>query len=90
MEGKIPLKEISASVLGADLMRLGEEIEKMKRLGVRWLHLDHMDGHFVPNISFGPAFVEAIRRESDLFLDVETRLPWRPTRGSLTSPSYLV
>ncbi len=70
MEGKIPLREISASVLGADLMRLGEEIEKMKQLGVRWLHLDHMDGHFVPNISFGPAFVEAIRRESDLFLDV--------------------
>lgn len=70
MEGKIPLKEISASVLGADLMRLGEEIEKMKQLGVRWLHLDHMDGHFVPNISFGPAFVEAIRSESDLFLDV--------------------
>ena len=61
---------ISASVLGADLLRLGEEIEMAERAGVQWLHLDHMDGHFTPNVSFGPDFVRAIRKKTDLFLDV--------------------
>lgn len=61
---------LSPSVLGADLMRIGEEIEKAERLGVRWLHLDNMDGHFAPNITFGPDFVRAIRKKTKLFLDV--------------------
>ena len=61
---------ISPSVLGADLMRLGEEIELVEKLGLEWLHLDNMDGHFTPNISFGPDFVRAIRKKTDLFLDV--------------------
>ena len=61
---------ISPSVLGADLMRLGEEIELVEKLGLKWLHLDNMDGHFTPNISFGPDFVRAIRKKTDLFLDV--------------------
>lgn len=61
---------IAPSVLGADLLRLGEEIELVERLGLKWLHLDNMDGHFTPNISFGPDFVRAIRRKTDLFLDV--------------------
>lgn len=62
--------EISPSVLGADLLRLGEEIKLVERLGLKWLHLDHMDGHFVPNISFGPDFVAAMRKQTELFLDV--------------------
>lgn len=62
--------EISPSVLGADLLRLGEEIKLVEKLGLKWLHLDHMDGHFVPNISFGPDFVAAMRKQTDLFLDV--------------------
>lgn len=61
---------IAPSVLGADLLRLGEEIEMVERLGLKWLHLDNMDGHFTPNISFGPDFVRAIRKKTDLFLDV--------------------
>ena len=65
---------LSPSVLGADLMCLGEEIEKAERLGVRWLHLDNMDGHFAPNISFGPDFVRAIRKKTNLFLDVHLML----------------
>ena len=66
--------EISPSVLGADLMRLGEEIKLVEKLGITWLHLDHMDGHFVPNISFGPDFVSAMRKETRLFLDVHLML----------------
>ena len=66
--------EISPSVLGADLMRLGEEIKLVEKLGITWLHLDHMDGHFVPNISFGPDFVSAMRKETSLFLDVHLML----------------
>ena len=65
---------ISPSVLGADLMRLGEEIELVERLGLAWLHIDNMDGHFVPNISFGPDAVAAIRRKTKLFLDVHLML----------------
>ena len=66
--------QISPSVLGADLMRLGEEIELVERLGLAWLHIDNMDGHFVPNISFGPDAVAAIRRKTKLFLDVHLML----------------
>ena len=66
--------EISPSVLGADLMRLGEEIKMAESLGIHWLHLDNMDGHFAPNISFGPDFVRAIRRQTNLFLDTHLML----------------
>ena len=68
------MKTISASVLGADLMNLGAEIRRAEQLGVTWLHLDQMDGHFVPNISFGPDFVAAMRKTTDLFLDVHLML----------------
>ena len=66
--------EISPSVLGADLMNLGNEIRRVEELGIGWLHLDHMDGHFVPNISFGPDFVSAMRKQTKLFLDVHLML----------------
>ena len=66
--------EISPSVLGANLMCLEEEIRRVEELGIGWLHLDHMDGHFVPNISFGPDFVSAMRKQTKLFLDVHLML----------------
>lgn len=66
--------EISPSVLGANLMCLGEEIRRVEEMGIGWLHLDHMDGHFVPNISFGPDFVSAMRKQTKLFLDVHLML----------------
>ena len=74
MEGTFCMTTISASVLGADLMNLGAELRRAEQLGVTWLHLDQMDGHFVPNISFGPEFVAAMRKATGLFLDVHLML----------------
>ena len=74
MEGTFCMTTISASVLGADLMNLGAELRRAEALGVTWLHLDQMDGHFVPNISFGPDFVAAMRKATGLFLDVHLML----------------
>jgi ribulose-phosphate 3-epimerase len=62
--------KIAPSILSADFMRLGEEIRAAESAGVDMLHLDVMDGHFVPNITIGPFIVEAIRKATKLPLDV--------------------
>jgi ribulose-phosphate 3-epimerase len=62
--------KIAPSILSADFTRLGEEVKEVTKAGADYIHVDVMDGHFVPNITIGPLIVEGVNRVTDLPLDV--------------------
>lgn len=70
---------IAPSILSADLFRLGQEVLRMEEAGADWLHVDVMDGHFVPNLSFGPATVACLKGRTYLPLDVHLMVE-KPSR----------
>lgn len=61
---------LAPSILSADFTRLGEQVDACQQAGANWIHVDVMDGHFVPNLTFGPLILKACRRVTDLPLDV--------------------
>lgn len=65
---------IAPSVLSMDYSRMAEQLAEIEQSGAPWLHFDVMDGHFVPNLTFGPDILKGFRKASDLFLDVHVMI----------------
>ena len=65
---------IAPSVLSMDYSRMAEQLKEIEESDAEWLHFDVMDGHFVPNLTFGPDILKGFRKASDLFLDVHVMI----------------
>ena len=81
--------KLAPSILSADISRLGEQVSEAVQAGADYIHVDVMDGHYVPNLTFGPLVVEGLRRVTDLPLDVhlmvqspESVVPWFAESGA--------
>jgi len=86
------MKKIAPSILSADFTKLGEEIRAAEKAGADYIHIDAMDGHFVPNITVGPMIVKAAREVTDLPLDVHLMIenPDRYIHDFVTAGSDLI
>jgi len=86
------MKKIAPSILSADFTKLGEEIEAVEKAGADYIHIDVMDGHFVPNITVGPMIVKAARKATNLPLDVHLMIenPERYIDDFVTAGSDLI